>query len=352
MAESAEKVSTNAQHVAEAADQAMKNAQVVASASEELAAAIQRGIVAGRSCQQRVARGAAAKGADAQNTIRSLSQAAERIGAVVRLIADIAGKTNLLALNATIEAARAGEAGKGFAVVAGEVKALAAQTAKATEEISQQIAGLRGATDAAVAPWMQIGHTLDEVAQVAVSVAAAIEEQTAATQEIARNVAESGAAVQEVTQRIADVSGEAQYDRRTGGQAARESAVAGDIALLRGALVRTVRTATTEADRRLEPGTVLDEPCSVAFGAETKRFAGVLRDISHGGAAIALTNAGDATGEHGTVMLERRGGAPDSFDVRTTDAEGRLHVRFTKLEPAFEQTLDSLLAAPRAARRA
>jgi aerotaxis receptor len=259
----------------------------------------------------------------------------------------------LLALNATIEAARAGEAGKGFAVVAGEVKALAAQTGKATEEISQQIAGLRSATDAAVAAVDEIGLTLDEVAQVAVSVAAAIEEQNAATQEIARNVTESGADVQEVTNRIAEVSDEA---RMTGEQAvklrATSNKVAGDIALLRGALVHTVRTATTEADRRLEPRTVLEEPCSVAFGAETERFAGVLSDISHGGAAIALTNAGDAIGEHGTVMLERRGGARASFDVRTTDAEGRLHVRFTKLEPAFEQTLDSLLAAPLAARRA
>jgi methyl-accepting chemotaxis protein len=330
----------------------MKNAQVVASASEELAAAIQE-VSSQVERASSVSRGAATKGADAQNTIRSLSQAAERIGAVVRLIADIAGKTNLLALNATIEAARAGEAGKGFAVVAGEVKALAAQTGKATEEISQQIAGLRSATDAAVAAVDAIGLTLDEVAQVAVSVAAAIEEQNAATQEIARNVTESGAAVQEVTNRIAEVSDEA---RMTGEQAvklrATSNKVAGDIALLRGALVHTVRTATTEADRRLEPRTVLEEPCSVAFGAETKRFAGVLSDISHGGAAIALTNAGDAIGEHGTVMLERRGGARASFDVRTRDAEGRLHVRFTKLEPAFEQTLDSLLAAPRAARRA
>ena len=288
-----------------------------------------------------------------RQTIGSLSQAAERIGAVVRLIADIAGKTNLLALNATIEAARAGEAGKGFAVVAGEVKALAAQTANATEEISQQIAGLRGATEAAVTAVDEIGHTLDDVAQVAVSVAAAIEEQNAATKEIARNVTESGSAVQEVTSRIAEVSAEA---RTTGEQAAQLRAtsdqVAGDIALLRGALVRTVRTATVEADRRLEARAVLDEPCTVTFGSDVTRIAARCATLSHGGAAIKLSDGGEAAGDHGTVVLERRGGVSARFEVRSTDPDGRLHVRFVAPEPAFEQVLERLLAAPREARRA
>ena len=238
-------------------------------------------------------------------------------------------------------------------MVAGEVKALAAQTANATEEIAQQISGLRGATGAAVTAVDEIGRTLDEVAQVAVSVAAAIEEQNAATKEIARNITESGSAVQEVTTRIAEVSAEA---RTTGEQAAQLRAtsdqVAGDIAVLRGTLVRTVRTATVEADRRIEVRAVLDDPCTLTFGSDVRRMSGTLSDVSHGGAAIKLSDGGEAAGEHGTVVLERRGGVRARFDVRSTDAEGLLHVRFVKPEPAFEKALETLLAAPRVARRA
>lgn len=351
MAASADRVSANAQHVAGAADQAMKNAQVVASASEELAAAI-REVSAQVEHASAVAGGAAAKGTHAQETIRSLSQAAERIGAVVRLIAEIAGKTNLLALNATIEAARAGEAGKGFAVVAGEVKALAAQTAKATEEISQQISGLRGATDAAVVAVEEISQTLDEVAQVAVSVAAAIEEQSAATQEISRNVAESGAAVQEVTSRIAEVSDEAQT---TGSQAGELRAisdkVATDIARLRGALVRTVRTATTEADRRLEKRATVSESCTLTLSGG-QPIAGTLCDLSHGGAAIQASGGSAAIGDQGTVVLARHAGATARCEVRAVDHEGVIHVKFASMEPAFERAVQALLEPPREARRA
>ena len=238
-------------------------------------------------------------------------------------------------------------------MVAGEVKALAAQTAKATEEISQQISGLRGATGAAVTAVGEIGQTLDEVAQVAVSVAAAIEEQNAATKEIARNVAESGAAVQEVTTRIAEVSGEA---KTTGDQAvqlrATSGRLAGDIAVLRSALVRTVRTATVEADRRKEPRVIVDEPCTLTFGSDGTRVTAALCDLSHGGAAIRLTDGSRPSGQHGTMVLDRHGGARVRFDVRATDPLGRLHVEFAAQEPAFERALQSLLEAPPEARRA
>ncbi|MEJ0019999.1 MAG: methyl-accepting chemotaxis protein [Acetobacteraceae bacterium] len=366
MAASAERVSANAQHVAGAADQAMKNAQVVAAASEELVAAIHE-VSAQVEHASQVAGTAAVKGGEAQATIRSLSEAAGRIGAVVRLIADIAARTNLLALNATIEAARAGEAGRGFAVVAGEVKALATQTAKATEEISQQIGGLRGVTDAAVIAVEEIGHTLDEVAQVAISVAAAIEEQTAATQEIARNVTESGAAVQQVTARIAEVSSDAQQaGEQAGHLRVASSQVASDIAVLRGALVRTVRTATTEADRRLEARGRVEEPCTLTFGdAAATRRDGMLSDLSSGGAAVMpaggplkMANQGAGPGAKpggdqgavlGTVTLDRHGGVQSGFELRGVDPDGRLHIRFAGEAPAFARAVLAILSSGGAA---
>ncbi len=143
-------------------------------------------------------------------TVQGLSEAASRIGDVVRLIGDIAGQTNLLALNATIEAARAGEAGKGFAVVASEVKSLAGQTAKATEEIGRQIAEMQAATSQAVAAIRGIGATVARTSEIATTIAAAVEEQGSATQEIARSAAQVAEATGTVAARIESGRGAAQ----------------------------------------------------------------------------------------------------------------------------------------------
>jgi len=171
---------------------ATTNVQAVAAAAEELASSvgeITRQVTAGAEGT----RAAVAAVAESEQAVGQLTEAASRIGDVVRLISDIAGQTNLLALNATIEAARAGEAGKGFAVVASEVKTLAGQTARATEEIGQQIAAMRQATDAAIAAVRGIGGRVGRLDEVTQAVAAAVEQQGAATGEIARNAAQAAA---------------------------------------------------------------------------------------------------------------------------------------------------------------
>ena len=138
--------------------------------------------------------------------VSELSKAAGRIGDVVELINTIAGQTNLLALNATIEAARAGEAGRGFAVVASEVKALAEQTAKATGEIGQQVAGIQAATQESVGAIKAISGTIERLSEISSAIAAAVEEQGAATQEISRNVQQAAVGTAQVASNITEVS--------------------------------------------------------------------------------------------------------------------------------------------------
>ncbi|WP_027552189.1 methyl-accepting chemotaxis protein [Bradyrhizobium sp. Cp5.3] len=217
--------------VSSAAEQATNNLETIAAATEELSASVGE-ISAQVQASAREAREAVSQAEQTNATVEILDQTASRIGEVVKMINAIAGQTNLLALNATIEAARAGEAGRGFAVVAGEVKSLAAQTATATEEISRQVEEIQGATGQAVAAIRSIGGAISGIDEKMTAIAAAVEEQRAATTEISRNFQQAAQGTREVTDTIGSV---ASLNRETGN--------AGNV------LFESVRKMSVDADR-------------------------------------------------------------------------------------------------------
>ena len=190
--------------VAAASEQTSTNVQTVASATEELTSSISE---IGRQVAQstEIAARAVENARRTGDTARSLAEGAQKIGDVVTLIQSIAAQTNLLALNATIEAARAGDAGRGFAVVASEVKSLAGQTAKATTEISEQIAAIQAASDETVTAIQNVADVIAEIDQIGIAIASAIEEQGSATKEISRSVQEAARGTQEVNSNISGV---------------------------------------------------------------------------------------------------------------------------------------------------
>ncbi|AUN29183.1 methyl-accepting chemotaxis protein [Niveispirillum cyanobacteriorum] len=201
----AEETNRQAAAAAAAAEQTTANVQTVAAAAEEMAASITE-INTQVNRSKTISDRAFTEVRQTDNTVAGLAEAAGKIGAVVQLIQDIAGQTNLLALNATIEAARAGEAGKGFAVVASEVKALANQTAKATEEIAAQVSSVQQATDSSVSAIRSIGTTIQSVSEIGASIAAAMEQQGASTSEISRNVTQAATGTQEVSANVSQVT--------------------------------------------------------------------------------------------------------------------------------------------------
>jgi methyl-accepting chemotaxis protein len=205
MSATAEQTNQQASAVATASNEASANVQTVATAAEELSASIAE---IGRQVNQsaKIAANAVQEAARTNEAVRGLDEAAQRIGEVVTLINDIAGQTNLLALNATIEAARAGEAGKGFAVVAQEVKNLANQTAKATEEISAQISSVQEETRDTVTAIDSIMQVITEISDISTTIASAVEEQGVSTKEIARNVQQAAQGTQEVNSNISGVT--------------------------------------------------------------------------------------------------------------------------------------------------
>jgi methyl-accepting chemotaxis protein len=213
MASNAEETAVQAQVVSAASEQVSKNVASVATATEQMQASI-REISASANSSAKVARNAVSVASSTNTTVKKLGESSQEIGNVIKVITSIAQQTNLLALNATIEAARAGEAGKGFAVVANEVKELAKQTARATEDIGRKIESIQGDTRGAVKAIEEISTIINEINDISNSIASAVEEQTVTTNEIGRSVAEAASGVGDIARNIGGVASAAKDTTR------------------------------------------------------------------------------------------------------------------------------------------
>ncbi len=313
--------------VAGASKEASTNVQSVASATEELTSSVTE---ISRQVQEsaRMASDAVGQARGTTERVSELSKAAARIGDVVELINTIAGQTNLLALNATIEAARAGEAGRGFAVVASEVKALAEQTAKATGEIGQQINGIQAATQDSVNAITEISGTIQRLSEISSTIAAAVEEQGAATHEISRNVQQAAHGTQLVSANIVDVQRGATETGSASSQVL--SAAQTFVGRLRPAQERSIeipdqRTRGLNVSRDRESSLI---PVVVAVPGSGGRL--VLDRADDGGQECAAGTATDQLGD-------------DGADVQVSGNQAREHQRDDLPEhPAADETGDRI----------
>ncbi len=286
MATAAKAVDVEAHDTADGAGKSSRDLTAVATAVEELTstvAEISRQVAASADVAgQAVRRAEASRG-----TMTSLSEAIVRIGDVVHLISEIAGQTNLLALNATIEAARAGEAGKGFAVVAGEVKVLAAQTAKATSEISGQIDAIRNVTAEAVTAMAEISGIIGRIDAVSVAISSAVEEQSATT----RGIASSVEVVSEATAKVAGAMGHVVEVADAAGSTSRDvlsgaTTIGREAETLRNEVDHFLTAIRSDAGERRRYERISGNGAPVTLRALGREARCSLRDVSHGGAAV------------------------------------------------------------------
>ena len=316
MADAANRVDGNAAAAGTSAGVSLDMSEAVANAAAELTEAI-RAITAEVREAATVSRETATDSAETETAIVALSGAVGQIGDVTRLISDIAGKTNLLALNATIEAARAGDAGKGFAVVAGEVKELASQTARATEEIRQHIEGVITRTDAAVETVRRIAGSVARIDGLAANLSDAMGRQDSAMREIARSIGEATHATREAARNITDVTTDAR-DAGTRATRTREEIanLATEAETLKQQVVSIVRTAVPEVNRRGEERRPASGRASLEMGGMVHDVE--LLDTSEQGIGIVAVS-GLQLGQRGTIRMPGR--TAEAVEVRHVGAD-------------------------------